>query len=148
MSLLHGSGWTLMAAEVVKSGEGLEIKTPKRCFARLCTAGSGCDGGMDSSFCFRCPWAGTVPKPFRIVLNWNSVVEAVIRLTTAPRIQTRDPVTPVRIRRGNIQLPNQLLGLERHLSRKRMHRRRHRGSGRDMQISIFPSAVCTTFPPQ
>ena len=66
---------TLMAAEVVKSGDGLEIKTPKALF-RAPMYSRFWDATADGQqFLFPVPVGGTVPKPFRIVLNWTGLLK-------------------------------------------------------------------------
>ena len=63
---------TLMAAEVVKSSDGLEIKTPKALF-RAPVYSRFWDATADGQgFLFPVPVGGTVPKPFRMVLNWTA----------------------------------------------------------------------------
>ena len=63
---------TLMAAEVVKSGEGLEIKPPKALFRAPVYTRFWDVTANGQEFLFPVPVGGTVPKPFRIVLNWTS----------------------------------------------------------------------------
>jgi Tol biopolymer transport system component len=63
---------TLMAAEVVKSGDGLEIRTPKALF-RAPVYSRFWDVTADGQrFLFPVPVGGTVPKPFRMVLSWTA----------------------------------------------------------------------------
>jgi Tol biopolymer transport system component/predicted Ser/Thr protein kinase len=63
---------TLMAAEVVKSGEGLEIKTPKALFRAQVYSRFWDVTADGQQFLFPLPVGGTVPKPFRMVLNWTA----------------------------------------------------------------------------
>jgi hypothetical protein len=66
---------TLMAAEVVKSGDGLEIKTPTALF-RAPVYSRFWDVTADGKeFLFPVPVGGTVSKPFRIVLNWTALLQ-------------------------------------------------------------------------